>query len=267
MNLTLDEVRGMVLLCARAFSGKRGRSGIIKFLLGEASVSTQQLARERGIQALFDSLGDFAYAEVQQSFNYLERSGFVETVAVQVDDRTLPLVQITARGHAELERLRPILPLTGATQSTADKMLLTLTKLGKLIAGLKSGQAEDLGARMGCTDGHLRQYMQLLCKVLQLRPEAVLATVHSRQHLAGVLERALCLGVYADLTEAEAQSLRLYTGMELRHQLSRADLHQYYDIASPEEKARHAAGRLTGREWQHKHPLVSVLGFLSLAEV
>ncbi len=265
MNLTQEEVRALLLLCAKAFSGKRGRSGIVKFLLGEASFSTQHLARESGIQALFGALTGLAYPDVQQSLSHLERSGFVETVQVEAQGKTLPLVQVTPRGLAELDRLRPsiALPLQGSALS-ADKMLAVLTKLARLLAALKSAQLLDITAHMECTEGQLRQYLQLLCKVLQLRPDAVLTTPQARQHFAGVLERALCVAAFAELTEVEAQALRLYVGIELKHQLDRESLQHYYDLAAPEEKARQAAGRLAGREWQHKHALVSVLGFLSL---
>lgn len=264
MNLTLDEIRGMLLLCAKAFSGKRGRSGIIKFLLGEASSSTEHLARESGIQALFGALAGLAYPEVQQSISYLERSGFLETVNTEAQGKLLPLMQVTPRGVAELERLRPALLLSGQGTASAEKMLLVLTKLARLLLGLKSAQLLDLAVHLECTEGQLRQIVQLLCKVLQLRPEAVLATTHARHHFAAALERGLCSAVFAELTEVQAQALRLYVGMQLKHQLDRETLQQYYDLTSPEDKARQAAGRLTGREWQHKHPLVSVLGFLSL---
>ncbi|MBT9175906.1 MAG: hypothetical protein DDT20_00208 [Firmicutes bacterium] len=264
MNLTLDEVRGLLLLCAKAFSGKRGRSGITKFLMGEASFSTQHLARESGAESLFGTLSGLAYPEIQQSMTYLERSGFVEIVPVEAQGKTLPLLHVTPRGLAELERLRPALTLPLQVTASTEKMLRVLTRLARLLDGLKALQLTDLVAHMECTEGQLRQYIQLLCKVLQLRPEAVLATTQARQHFAGALERALCTAAFAELTEVEAQALRLYVGIELKHQLDRESLLHYYDLTSPEDKARQAAGRLAGREWQHKHPLVSVLGFLSL---
>ena len=267
MNLTQDEIRGLLLLCARAFSGKRGRSGIIKFLLGEASPSTERLARESGVETLHGALAGLAYPEAQQSMTYLERSGLVAIVPIEAQGKTLPLVQVTPRGQAELERLRPGLALPLQATASADKMLLVLSRLARLLDGLKAMQLIDLASHMECTESQLRQYIQLLCKVLQLRPEAALATAQARQHFAGVLERGLCTAAFAELTEAEAQALRLYVGLHFKHQLDRESLQQYYDLASPEDKARQAAGRLAGREWQHKHPLVSVLGFLSLAEV
>jgi len=264
MSFTSEEVRGMLLLCAKAFSGKRGKSGIIKFLLGEASPSTEHLARGNGISELFGVLAGLDYKDVQQSLSHLERSGFLETVNIEAQGKLLPLMQVTLRGQAELERLRPALALTGQGTASTEKMLFTLTKVARLLEGLKAAQLIDLVAHLGCTDGQLRQYVHLLCKVLQLRPEAVLATTHARQHFADVLERGLCTAAFAELTEVEAQALRCYVGMQLKHQLDRESLQHYYDLASPEDKARQAAARLAGREWQNKHPLVSVLGFLGL---
>lgn len=264
MSLTLDEIRGMLLLCAKAFSGKRGRSGIIKFLLGEASASTEHLARESGVPGLFGALAGLDYKDIQQSISHLERSGFLETVNIEAQGKLLPLMQVTPRGLAELERLRPALAPTGQGTAGAERMLLIFMRMARLLEGLKASQLIDLAAHLGCTEGQLRQYVQLLCKALQLRPEAVLATTHARQHFAVSLERGLCVAAFADLTEAEAQALRCYVGMQLKHQLDREGLQQYYDLASPEDKARQAAAKLAGREWQHKHPLVSVLGFLSL---
>lgn len=266
MNYTLEHIRALVLLCARAFGGKRGRSGIINFLTGEASSNTLDIARESGIAELFNALNGFSYQEIQQTLINLERNGMVETVNVKSGDKTLPLIQVTNKGIRELDRLQPTLPLQGATKANADKVLQVFTKLGKLITALRAVELVDLPSRMAITEAQLRQYVQLLCKVLQLRPEAVLATTHSRQHFATMLERSLCTAVFAELSEVEAQCLRAYTGISLKHQLDRESLGQYYDVKSPEDKARQAAARVASREWQAKNQLVSVLGFLSLGE-
>lgn len=266
MNYTLDQVRGLVLLAAKVFSGKRGRSGLINFLTGEASANTLDIARENGVAELFCALSGFSYREIQQALVNLERSGMVETVNVKSGDKLLPLIQVTNNGRKELERLQPTLPLRCATHANADKMLHVFVKLGKLLTALRADDLLDLAARVGVTEAALRQYVYLLCKVLELRSEAVLATIHSRQHFAGMLERTLCVNVFAELTEVEAQCLRLYTGISMRHQLDKERLGQYFDVSSPEDKARQAAARLASREWQARHQLVSVLGFLSLGE-
>jgi len=260
-------VRVYILRCADAFAGRRGRTGVVNFLLGQASPNTLSLAAQQGAGELFAICKDAEPEELHQAFNALLQLGMLELRHVTLVDKSLPLVVVTSRGLAELELNRAKLPqpVTNVQRAT-DDMLGVLKRIGKLIAALRLTQGDDLPYQAGLSGEQFQQYIQLLCKGLHMRPETVLISLGSQQHFADTLEKGLAALVFGELREVEAQCLRHYVGLTMPSQLDEARILHYYGVVSIEERARQGAARLNAREWQAKCPLVSVLGFLALAE-
>ncbi|MBS3937269.1 MAG: hypothetical protein KGZ50_01680 [Peptococcaceae bacterium] len=265
--VTKDEMRGYLLRCAEAFAGRRGRSGVINFLLGDSSAATTILATEQGILELFAVFKEFPQHELQQAFHALQQQGLLEIRNVNMKDKDLPLVYVTARGLAELELLRPRLPIqsTSAARLT-ERVILVLQKLTKLMSQLRTAHGVDVSALVGLSADQVQQYLQLFCKILQLRPETVMTSLGAQQHFVETLERALCTMIFSELCEVEAQCLRLQVGMKLPHQLDKESIERYYGVVSIEERAKQGASRVVTREWQARCQLASVLGFLALGE-
>lgn len=256
-----------LLRCAEAFAGRRGRTGVVNFLLGQASPSALSLAAQQGVSELFAVCKDAEQQELQQSFNALLQLGMLELRNVTLLDKSLPLVFVTSRGLAELELHRAKLPLpVTSVQRGTDNILLVLRKISKLVAALRLTQGDELPSQVGLSGEQFQHYIQLLCKGLHIRPETVLTSLGAQQHFANTLEKGLAALVFGELREVEAQCLRLYVGLTLPHQLDKASLLHYYGVVSIEERARQGAARLTAREWQAKCQLVSILGFLALSE-
>lgn len=262
-----EDIRGFILRCAEAFAGRRGRSGVINYLLGEGSPATIALAAEQGIAELFAAFKEVPQQELQQVFSALERQGALEIKSVSMKDKVLPLVYLTSRGLAELELSRQQLPAHSASGArVAEGILIVLQRLATLITQLRVVHGAEIPSSVGLSTEQLGHYLQLLCKVLNLRHESVMASIGSQQHFADVLERALCAMVFAELSEIEAQSLRCFIGMKVPHQLDQGGLERYFGVQSIAEKAKQGASRLATREWQARCPLVSVLGFLAIGE-
>jgi len=256
-----------ILRCAEAFAGRRGRTGVVNFLLGQASPSTLSLAAQQGVSELFAACKDAEPHELQQSFNAMLQLGMLELRDINLLDKSLPLAFVTSRGLAELElhRAKLPLPVTSAQRGT-DNILLVLRKLSKLMAALRHTQGDDLLSQVGFSGEQFQHYIQLLGKGLHIRPETVLMSLGAQQHFADTLEKGLAALVFGELREVEAQCLRLYIGLAWPHQLDKERLLHYYGVVSIEELARQGAARLTAREWQAKCQLVSILGFLALSE-
>lgn len=266
-KVSQEEVRVYLLRCAEAFAGRRGRSGVVNFLLGQASPSTLSLAAQQGVSNLFAILKDAEQQELLQSFNALQQLGMLELRHVSLGDKSLPLVFVTSRGLAELELHRAKLPVPMTIEQRAtDNMLLVLQRIGMLIKALRQVTGEELPAVVGLTREQLQHYLELLCKALHLRPETVLLSPGSQQHFADALEKGLSALIFGELREVEAQCLRLHVDLSMPHQLDKSKLLHYYGVVSIDEQARKAAARLVAREWQAKCQLVSVLSFLALAE-
>jgi len=265
---TKDKMRVYLLRSVEGFAGRRGRTGVINFLLGEGTPATMALAAEQGISELFAVLKETPQQELQQMFSALERQGALEIKSVNLKDKVLPLVYLTSRGLAELELSRYQLPAHSASGvRVALGILVVLQRLATLIVQLRVAHAEDIPSAVGLSPEQLGHYLQLLCKVLQLRHESVMTSIGSRQHFADVLERALCTMVFAELSEIESQCMRFHIGMLVPYQLDQEGIERYLGVKSITEKVTQGSARLATREWQGKCPLVSVLGFLAIGEV
>ncbi|MBS3951009.1 MAG: hypothetical protein KGZ53_10170 [Peptococcaceae bacterium] len=264
---TNEQVRGYLLVCTRAFSGKRGRTGLVSFVLGQAGPSTLALAEEQGVAALHGILSMTPPNEIHLALNKLREQGCVEVRDTLIRDRALPLLYLLDKGSFELERLRPILNLPAARSArTTEKALLVLTRLGKLMEGLATQPKESLSEHIALGVQQFEHYIELLCKALELKKDVPLSSPQAQRHFANRLEVCLCMSVFAELPEVEAQALRLATGIGLKHQLKEADFAAYYPQTDMHDKARIAAARVLSREWQGRSPLASVIGFLVLSE-
>lgn len=264
---TSDQVRGCLLVCARAFSGKRGRTGLVSFLLGQAGPSTVALAQEHDIVALHGILSMTPQNEIYLALNQLQEQGCIETRETIIRDRSFPLLYLLDKGSFELERLRPILNLPASSSArTPEKALLVLTRLGKLMEGLVNQPQESLPTHLGLGVQQFEHYIELLCKSLEIKKDVALSSPQAQRHFATRLEIDLCLSVFAELPEVEAQAMRLVTGIGLKHQLTKLDFAAYYPDIDVQGKARVAAARVLSREWQGRSPLASVIGFLVLSE-
>lgn len=264
---TKEQMQGYLLLCARAFSGKRGRTGLISFMLGQAGPSTVELAKEQGVGELSGILSASTSQEIHLALTDLQNRGCLEIRDTLIRDRSMPLIYLTDKGSFELERLRPSLslPLTTAARSP-EKVLLVLTRLGKLIEGLCTQPSSALPHFLGVDDKLFDLYFELLCKALDIRKDVPLSSPAAQRQFAARLEIALVSNVFAALPEVEAQAVRLVTGIRAKHQLSAEDFEQYYGHVDIREQARVSAARMLTREWQGKSSLASVIGFLVLSE-
>lgn len=263
----MSDIRAYLLLGVRAFSGRRGRSGLVSFLLGEAGASTVTLAREQGIGALDGQLHGTAPADIHRALSDLQHRGFVAVKDTTMQDKVLPLLYLTEQGKLELERLRPLLNIPDSpTALTPEKALLVLTRLGKLMEDINSLSTTSLPERLGLSAGQYEYYIELLCKALGLKKEVALASPQAARQFAAKLAIALCAEVLCDLPEVEAQAIRLVAGIAVPHQLSAQDFNHYFPHISVTEKAKMGATRLLSREWQARGQLISVLGFLAMSE-
>lgn len=264
---TSEQVRGYLLVCARAFSGKRGRTGLVSFVLGQAGPSTLALAEEHGIAPLYGILSLTTQNEIHRALNRLQEEGCVETKDTIIRDRSFPLLYLLDKGSFELERLRPVLNLPVVSSArTPEKALLVFTRLGKLMEGLTILPKENLPTHMGLGLKQFEHYIELLCKALDIKKDVSLSSPQAQKHFASRLDADLCLSVFAELPEVEAQAIRLVSGIRSKHQLTASDFAAFYPQTDAEDKARIAAARVLSREWQGRSPLASVIGFLVLSE-
>jgi len=258
---TSEQVRGYLLVCARALSGKRGRTGLVSFVMGQAGPSTVALAKDHGIASLHGVLSQTSQNEIYSALNQLQEQGCVEIRDTIIRDRSLPFIYLLDKGSFELERLRPVLNLPTTTSArTPEKALLVLTRLGKLMEGLVNQPKDSLPVHIGLSVQQFEHYLELLCKALDIKKEIVLSSPQAQKHFANRLEVGLCLHVFAELPEIEAQAIRLVTNIGLKHQLAEADFASYYPQIDAYDKARLAAARVLSREWQGRSPLASVIG-------
>ncbi|MDP3486707.1 MAG: hypothetical protein Q8S19_02095, partial [Bacillota bacterium] len=205
--------------------------------------------------------------EVYLALNQLQEQGCVEVRETIIRDRTFPLLYLLDKGSFELERLRPTLNLPVASSArTPEKALLVLTRLGKLMDGLHNQPKESLHTHVGLGVQQFEHYIELLCKALEIKKDVALSSPQAQKHFASNLEVGLCLSVFAELPEVEAQAMRLVTSIGLKHQLTESDFAAYYPEIDVKDKARIAAARVLSREWQGRSPLASVIGFLTLSE-
>ena len=105
MPVTMDHMRFFILACTEAFSGKRGRSGVLGYLRGDTTPSTVELGKQKGIANLYGLLKGVDAAETHSVLAYLLQSSLLEIKKVETRGTDMPLLFITAEGRVELQRL------------------------------------------------------------------------------------------------------------------------------------------------------------------
>jgi hypothetical protein len=255
MPVTPEHVRFFILTCAEAFTGKRGRSGVLGFLRGETTPSTKELARTAGLEQLFGVLKVVDLAIAQGAMAALITGGMLEVRKVESRGNELPLLFITDRGREELKRLgeQGLGPVR-----VEDKMFTVFSDVGQLMDSLRS-EAVELSPRE-------RQCVQLLGKALGLNPVIHMANSPGRRQFVHTLSIALQRNVFAYLPEMEAQCLRAACGIDAKQQLGTEELREAYGEIDISALAHRAAARVAGRGWPEKNQLVSVLGFLAITQ-
>ncbi|MDP3058962.1 MAG: hypothetical protein Q8N36_05850 [bacterium] len=270
MRGDLNMVRLTLLALVKAFSGSRGKTGVLGFLTGEASRSTLELARSLGISSLHGALGQEKYQELSEYLSNLIVEELVEVKEVKIGDNRYPLLFITAGGENEINRLKFMgfkMPATTSDKSfTPKKVLLVLGQICKLAALLEdeSQTVEQISAGLKLTLVSLQSFTNVLAKVVGV-PEGGIDTFPGRKRLGSLIERALRHDVFGMLPEIEAQCLRLSVNFLAPHQMAKEEIESYYHISSFELIANEACERLLSQEMQRKSKIASAIAFLSMS--
>ena len=258
MPVTIEYMRYLLLTATHAFDGKRGRSGVLSYLRGEATPNTMELGSDSGIKHLYGVLRGVDAAEVQEVLNSLLAYRLLEVRKLATGDKEIPLLYVTESGERELLRLASLgFESVGSDGLSVDRLLQSLIILADLMDQLNSSASDP--------EPELRQYLELFGKAMSVSSEVYLATPPGRKQFAALLEKNLHLGLFAFLPELEAQCLRLRSGFSPPHQLDLATMNSLFGTVDVENLARKAAARLTDKAWDHRNPIHSVLSFFTIA--
>lgn len=258
MPVTIEYMRYLLLSAAHAFDGKRGRSGVLSYLRGEATANTMKLGSDSGIKHLYGVLRGVDTAEIQEVLNSLLTARMLEIRKVASGEQEFPLLYLTEPGQRELTRLSALgFESVGSEGLTVDRLLQSFIMIAALIDKLSSSGAEP--------DSEFRQYLELFGKAIGVNAEVHLATQPGRKQFALLLEKHLHSGIFAFLPELEAQCLRLRSGFSPPQQLDLGALNSLFGQVDVEGIARRGASRIVDKAWEHRNAIHSVLSFFTVA--
>lgn len=258
MPITLEYMRYTLLTIIHAFGGRRGKSGVLAFLRGEATPGTVDLGAETGVKHLYGVLRGVDHAEVQEAMAALLAARQAEIRKVESGGKELPLLFITETGRRELLRLAGLGFENSSDGLTAEKLLSALTVLAAMISKLRETEGADL-----CLEH--RQLSDLLAKSLGLKAEVYLGSPPGRLQFASLVERSLHSGLLGFLSEVEAQCLRLFCRLAPPQQLDEDALRDLFGVTAHEAVAHKAAEKIISRNWPHRTPAHSVITFFAIA--
>lgn len=258
MPVTIEYMRYLLLTATHAFDGKRGRSGVLSYLRGEATPGTMELGSDSGIKHLYGVLRGVDTAEIQEVLNSLLTSRYLEVRKIASGDKEIPLLYLTEPGQRELLRLAALgFESVGSEGLTVDRLLQSFIIVADLMDKLNLPGAE--------IEAELRQYLELFGKAMGVNAEVYLATHPGRKQFAALLEKQLHTGIFAFLPELEAQCLRLRSGFSPPHQLDLGGLNSLFGPTDIESLARRGASRLADKAWGNRNPIHSVVSFFTIA--
>ncbi|HSL93395.1 MAG TPA: hypothetical protein VK905_02200 [Bacillota bacterium] len=258
MPVTIEYMRYLLLTATHAFDGKRGRSGVLSYLRGEATPNTMELGSDSGIKHLYGVLRGVDAAEIQEVLNSLLTSKQLEIKKLASGDKEIPLLYLTDFGQRELLRLAALgFESVSSEGLTVDRLLQSLIIIADLI--------DHLNSQGGEPEAELRQYMELFGKAMGVNAEVYLATPPGRKQFASLLQRHLHSGLFGYLPELEAQCLRLRSGFSPPHQLDLSVMSSLFGTVDVESVARRAGARMVDKSWEHRNSIHSVLSFFTIA--